>query len=1364
MSDQHESAGPSESHNSQKSDESNGPGELGKLNEPSAAGELDAPRKSCKSSKTSNLGKPRNHNHNHKHKHKHKISLRTVLVSVLVCVVVLQGAMPLVALMNSGVKETLAQNEIELGRRMVENRQATLEGEMTSQWAGISREIDFMNSALAGYLQQDGATMQDFLADSSRQSAFVEKVFPELLSYSRRDSTCGAFLVLANAGNATDLSQPSSNIGVFLRDSEPTVKYDSNSDIKLERGSKALANQAGIALDDAWSPVLCFADAGTRACDDYFYQPYRAMQENPQYSAAELGYWSNPFILEDSRADTHRTVTYSIPLVSNGVVYGVMGIEVSCDYLLNTCFPSISSGGEGGYALAYQTDSGTYDMIESTGSLCDAIGGADGSFALEPADHDGFYHVCGVKTKNGQEIYAMVEPVRFYEDSAPYDANQWVVCGFVTQGSVYAAGDKLYSSVVVAILLCALGGLALVVLASYELTKPINRLMTSVRRGRDGIDSFHSGMAETEELHDVIKNLVDTEMETRARLNEEKERYRLAVESSSDTFFTVYEELHTVEIVGGKAYGGTWTLADFKDKLDDFCGAGDDWYNFVQEVIAQGEAREEYLMPLELGGEARWVEINARWIPPTLEGKSRIVGYLRDINDTKLQEIKDTRERTLDPATELYRYDVGMKLLRDARLRTPEGAMVLIDIAGFSDVVRRYGFSFGDVVLEEFAKVLVIRAEDECGSDAVVMRVGADEFVIWLPDCADARCMKLLRAWREDLASLVNRDILELRFRAGVVLAGANDLDKDLVEHARVALAQAKWLGAKEAFWAPGLDASVRPAPFGEIVSMGLARQIALPSLAVSLLDRRSSLVVGMDLLAHRLEDVYGFANLYITTYDADYAAARLMYLHHPVKGIDEASFVTRYTADEALRLQRFGDAGRLIALSSMPGASSGKTALIRNIDGIVFPMTSDGLYSGGVFFLGADMGLLSRKDDANELWEIASIIQNRMNQEHTDQAARAKADFLARMSHEIRTPMNGVIGMTDIALQPGQTEERRIECLQKVRASSHFLLDLLNDILDMTKIESGKMKLVAEPFSLDDVLSDLHSVLDERFAERNQTFTVEDDVSHRVVVGDAMRIKQVLINLLSNSIKYSDPGTQITLEMKERGFADGQVRIYFAVTDHGIGISEEDTKRIFVKFEQVNEGGAWQHGTGLGLSICSHLVRMMGSRINVESQLGRGSTFSFAVELPVGCAIEKVEAAAKPAVDFAGMQVLVAEDNSLNAEILCYMLEDFGCKVTCVADGQQALDAFKDSPRGFYQVVLMDVMMPVMNGLDAAHAIRMLARPDAQTVAIVAVSANAFAEDVQRSLASGMNAHISKPVEASKLAEVLARVAPKRA
>lgn len=555
------------------------------------------------------------------------------------------------------------------------------------------------------------------------------------------------------------------------------------------------------------------------------------------------------------------------------------------------------------------------------------------------------------------------------------------------------------------------------------------------------------------------------------------------------------------------------------------------------------------------------------------------------------------------------------------------------------------------------------------------------------------------------------------------------------------------------------MDDAYEPRPFDPISSLSHVEDMTLPTLTLNLLDRRLSLAAGMDLLMRRLNEKLDVTNLFITSFQEDYQTASVRYFFGRIPGIDESA-VFPLSREAVDTLQRFGEQGLVHPVSEMPiFAMSAETCAYAN--GIAFPMTNAGKYSGAVFFLSNAGKAFDDDETASTLREVGAIIQNRINQEELDQSARAKSDFLARMSHEIRTPMNGIIGMTEIALKPEQSDERRVDCLNKVHASSLYLLDLLNGILDMTKIENDKMLLGDAPFSMSHVVEELNAVSAGRLAARNQKLVVDMRMQHDWFTGDALRLSQVLINLVGNAVKYSHDGGTITVTIEERAAdgGSGTVNVYFAVADEGVGIAEEDIERIFAKFEQVNTTDARQQGTGLGLAISNRIVLMMGDRIRANSRLGHGSTFYFEIPLTIADAADTSSCANAEQVDFTGKHALVAEDNELNMEIIAYVLDDMGFTVDKTTNGQEAVNAFAQSPVGRYDIVLMDVMMPVMDGLTAAHRIRGLGRADAADVPIVATSANAFAEDVKRSLASGMNAHVSKPIDPEKLAKVLAKV-----
>ena len=1286
-----------------------------------------------------------------------KKSLMYILLLPLLLVVLLQGILPFSILLASGTRKTLENNAVDIDKTAVQNREVVLENAMVDQWSGVRKESEYLANALEEYLNGNGISMQTFSGSRKQKQLYTESVFPELLEYLRRDTSCGVFLVLSNGENVT-LSEE--YVGFFLRDSDPTTKTETNSDLLLERGSQTLARQSGITLDTSWSPVFHLRGSGVRSADDFFYKPYELALQNKTVDMESLGYWSTPFILEDHPLDNHWMITYSVPLIYEGEIYGILGAEVSVSYLNNYYFSArdLDKNQNAGYAIAIDCGDGNYEGILGTGILYDSVKRENNYFSLDETDHANLFCVRDSKV-GSQDIYAVVSAMDLYENQVPYENKNWVLCGFVTEDSVYGIGNRMYRNVLMGIILCAVAGIVVMSIVVRHILRPVYRLMDSVRGGISGLQSFRpSKILEVDELHQVVENLTENEIKTENQLNEEKERYRIALESSRDLFFTYREKEQILEIVNSKGYDGSWSLDQFWSKLIEPYFSGKDQGKVAAILTSRtGEICEQLCLHLPDKKGDRWIEVNGNTVSDNVDKDRRVVGFVRDIHEAKMQELERETKQMQDPVTLFYRLEPGVKKIEDLRKRWPEGKLILADICRFSYIVQNCGLAFGDVVLEEFSK-MITRICQEQELQPMLIRAGGDEFLIWISGKREEDCKMLLDALKEQFAALVSQDTLKMHFRAGTVSADAGDEVQDLIRKAGIAETEAERLGEDVLDWEAVSDKHLPEKVFGEVVSQGYVGQMGLASLVLNLFDRSFSIYAALDLLARRLQDKFGLSNLIITAFHEEYLSSNIEYQWKLRFDQREDKNVLHCTESDYLKLNMGAELHTLQPMSDILHAVPLFKRADHPTDGIVFPMSDNGKYSGSIFMVGMGRTLLQDESICSLLCEIGTIVQNRINLEHHDQSAQAKSDFLARMSHEIRTPMNGIIGMTEIALKENQSEERRMECLKKVQSSSHYLLGLLNDILDMSKIESGKMALIEDDFDLTGLLQDLHPVLDAKFEEKNQKFNTDIILKNSWFHGDALRISQVLINLLGNAGKYSDNGKEILLTVKETTQADGTSEIYFAVKDHGIGISEADRQRIFQSFEQVDHTPARKQGTGLGLAISNRLIHMMGSNILLTSEVGEGSTFYFTLRLKVAQAGKKQTETAIEKTDFSGTRILVAEDNPLNMEILQVFLQDLGCEADSAWDGQQAVDKFAGSPEGYYDLIFMDVMMPVMNGLDAAHKIRTLERADSQSIPIIAISANAFDEDIKRSLASGMNAHLSKPIEMKKLAGIMAQ------
>jgi signal transduction histidine kinase/CheY-like chemotaxis protein len=393
---------------------------------------------------------------------------------------------------------------------------------------------------------------------------------------------------------------------------------------------------------------------------------------------------------------------------------------------------------------------------------------------------------------------------------------------------------------------------------------------------------------------------------------------------------------------------------------------------------------------------------------------------------------------------------------------------------------------------------------------------------------------------------------------------------------------------------------------------------------------------------------------------------------------------------------------------------------------------------------------IFGRSDITRQIEEEAN--RNAVLQEalvNAEKANEAKTNFLSRMSHDIRTPLNGIIGMTYLALDEEMPASVR-SYLKKIDESSHFLLTLVNDILDMSKVESGKMELHPEHYTYPELLQHIEAVIQPLCDAKNITFTIDNPFTDHAILTDKVRLNQILFNLLSNAVKFTPKGGNVRLEFFNHMVHDQRLSMDIRVSDNGIGISSAFQKKLFQPFEQENSGrNDARIGSGLGLAIVKSLVDLMGGTIFVDSTPGQGSTFTIHLDFPIVSDTDSSTAnKSDSSIDLTGKRILVVEDNAINGEIVSLLLEKKGAKVLLAINGLEAVTQYANAGEHYFDAILMDVRMPLMDGLEATQEIRALPRPDAKAIPILAMTANAYADDIAECLSAGMNAHIAKPVD----------------
>ena len=1298
-----------------------------------------------------------------KKKKKKKHTIFRIFLIPLIAIMLVQSMITIGSLVTRRITGVLEEYSSGMMNRLVENRKVILQNEMNQRWASIREQEILMDGILEQFLGEKGVKTEQLLESEALREELLAQLFPECVELVHNNTVTGIFFIFTGP----DMQAEGEFDGFFIRDSDPDTSPVNHTDLLLERGHKQLSREWNIPLDTHWTTRFRMDGKGRNPSDDYFYEPWMAGVEHMDAAAADLGYWSMPFRLEKEVADSYEMITYSLPLRHEGQVYGIFGVEISCHYI-NDYFPiaELNDAQQSGYMLAVKQEDGSYIPLVGKGMLYNNVRTQGKTFVLKGTDYENLFLVENARIDD-DPIYAVACPLKLYSNNVPYQNTEWVLLGLKTEDDLFGMSHQLYVWMVIAILVGLVFGVIGIYFVVRHLTKPVQRLMQCIIRGESGLQEFRpSNILEIDALYDVVKNLTNRQKEAQNILLEEKERYRVALESTTDTFFSYDFQNHTLDIVNHKTMSGQWKCMEYESGFID--------PEYIYEYDRMAVIKTFHSMSDKLNVELRlrwpdkadykWMALSGNVLHDADGGRRKLVGSIRNIQEQKEREAEQLRRITMDGVTGFYVFSAGMAHLQECRRIRQTGYMVHLFVDQLLKTNEKNGIVFGDMILEEIGDMIRSRCHkytEETDRRTVALRLDTDQFVLWLERQSREQAEEFIVDLLRSVDGSFEHGLFEIEMHAGLVCAQKGQANEELIRMAKLAQSQVISGSEKRYLFYEDIPADRRAAlpvfQGREITSPGYSEDVSLVSLALNLFGKGANFPAQMSLMLRKIARYYQVSDVLVSILRADFNSNYLEYQWHrdrePV-----TDNVRQYKEEERESFYLWLGQEKIRHFT----AADSQHKVIRtflNVDpgqqGVALPMYDNGSYMGNLCMTGMDARFTDNSEEIQNLAELGSVIQGQLNQQQHDIASKAKSDFLSRMSHEIRTPMNGIIGMTAIALQKNQSQDKIMDCLQKIESSSGYLVGLINDILDMSKIESGKMKLEPVDFNIYEMLDTITELIAHQGAAKNIHFEKDIRLKHTWFCADKMRISQVLINLLGNAVKFTPDNGTVTLRVHEMQANGKDMVVSFAVQDTGIGIAQEDQRRVFRAFEQAGDKNpAKQQGTGLGLSISGRLVQMMGSTIQLVSELGQGSTFSFSIPLQLG---ESLEAEVQEEeISFEGCRILVVEDNDLNAEIAQMLLEEQGFAVDRVSDGAQAVERIRTTEPGTYDVILMDIMMPVMDGLEATRTIRSMEREDCRTLPIIAMSANAFDDDLKKSVECGMNGHLSKPVDVDKLYRTL--------
>lgn len=1316
-------------------------------------------------------------------KKRQKLFIRTA--AMLTAFVLVQALIVFTAMAMTGVVGNINRNSENLLYQQASKRSIYLENEMLHKWADINSAAEKAGEDMEALLEADNADIADLFTDKGLANSYLEAVSEELIDILHTNAVNSAYVILCPNAEQPDRAAFGGFKGVFFKNSYPDSSAEDHSDIIMDCGSSLISSKYNIPLDMNWTSEFSYNES-TASSLDFFFRTLEAAYAYPNTNPFDCGLWSvitPPETDEYDVSDSH--ISYSVPLLFDGQVYGVMGITVAADRIA-AVLPEEEA--VRGYILGTYTDSeeSGYIFVDTSVVSTDKVGKSinSGEIKINPVSgSDMLYGIKGVSV-DGSKAYCAFESMELYKENTPFSGDHWAVFAVSDEKNLFGTSELLKNRLAYAIIICLAVGIAAAIAAAKLISLPIEKIAADAGKisETDTLSARESSIGEVYSISQTLSTLSEERSRYLNDLKSERERYLIALQASRNYLFE-YDCINDI-----------FVIYHFSDGDSEFNNGKHTRYRSFRAMVMNGEVCPKEDIPNMLkfldgraekgiqirtfygtSGEVRWFSISSRAITDENGKLVRVVASSSDITSEKLAEQRRADSERRDRISGFYNSEYGQQMVEASIFETGSPYIVaIISLNGVSSFVRSYGSFCFDAVLEEIGNAIRYCFPSDC----IPWKLKNSEFGLYITEKTreevEPKLKELLLYIDNVYADRSEADAYQCHI--GVSENGPGAVLKESLLNARRAVCASRIpryddvvfyndtkndIDSRAAFiyyQQNDLSEDVNELNSGYVVTESII------SYALNMLEKNKDLSSCLRMIFCKTGHVLGLSRIVKFDINSDFMTVKTVEQWSNFGVPDFVHYSSNFSKQDMSELHNLFSSSECIeADKNFYCSSDDVSALAAKCRGrgctYIFPIYEKVSLIGMIAF-STDAASFSASS-RNILKELVKIISAYILKSRTSLESRAKSDFLSRMSHEIRTPMNAIMGMTSIALGGNDLDPSTEDCLKKIDLSAKYLLSLINDILDMSRIESGKMTTENVTFNIDDIVSQLDTLIRVQTEAKGIAFTINCRIDRPFVVGDPLKLNQVLVNILGNAVKFTEQGgITLTIEENTTKIPD-IVSVSFSVKDTGIGISKENLGRIFNSFEQADPTTVRKYGgTGLGLTISSNLVRMLGGTLEVQSELGKGSEFSFT--LPYHTASEesyKVQQEDKPAeVDFTSKRVLLVEDDELNVEIAKTLLEKDGLTIETAANGQEAVDKFHASKPKYYDAILMDIRMPVMDGLTATKLIRRSEKSDAQTVPIIAMTANAFDEDMKKSVECGMNGHLSKPIDMKKVRDLLRR------